>query len=757
MSIEILNVYAPFRGPTGYDDLVRNFLFALDAAGVDMSLHEFQKWSPHTIELMPEQEELFEDLAARRGRAEIGLCFCLPEQVPFNLSPLVVNYTMFETDRIPQNWVDASNRVDLTIVPNEFCKSTWIHSGVDPDRIKVVSPGIDTDVYRPDVSPMDLRDKNGRSIVESYDKRFIAVQEVIDRKNTFGLLESWFRAFDGDDNVCLLLKLSSYTFDRLAFFGQRVEELKKGVGKSSYAPIYIYTKLFSEKEMLHFLAAGTHYFSMSFGEGWDMTAIKMAAMGASLVVPYHTGYMEYLDNTTASLIPIDKKLPSLQQGITHRLYQGANWFAPDLMMAVSTLKNILQYPKEDKKRTRKLYTRILQFYSSDCAARRLLQVIDSFFHKDVHRRKVSSFAVSTKDKKPLIALICPTAKEDMEGVKCGIARYTGQLYEGFREDSFPFEPLIVGGDTRKYISWLSDHHIRLAHFQHEYQFYHTPGMRQILRCLKHKGIASVITQHTVARTPVKYNQALVENADHIVLHSKKASEILKEFKNRKADISIIPMPTLPLFTKEEGIDTPKFPKCFKDAFVISFFGFTYFHKGIHKLLSVFNLLRREKLLPRDFRLLLLSFRPQQDIPNYHNRCLRLMHRLKLDEDPNVVWIEDFLEEPELLSMLKKSKLIVLPYSDYGSIGASAAVRTCLRVSVPIVVTDTPFFSDIPEGVVNKVPDTIDDLADALIGWHINYQQYAPMQKERAKTFVKSNLMEKITPLYVKLYSQLIGT
>lgn len=66
---------------------------------------------------------------------------------------------MFETDRIDQKWVEECNNASEVWVPSYFNMASFITSGVDPQKIKVIGESIDTDVYSPDIiKPLNLLD-----------------------------------------------------------------------------------------------------------------------------------------------------------------------------------------------------------------------------------------------------------------------------------------------------------------------------------------------------------------------------------------------------------------------------------------------------------------------------------------------------------------------------------------------------------------------------------------------------------------------
>ena len=226
-----VNVFGSFNGVTGYDHVVRNIVERLYFKGIIVGLNDFKEWSGTKIQTSVLLKNMVNSAPA--VNSDILLSFCLPEQIHRNnglhQGKVIVNYTMTETDRIPKNWVDYGTSTDLIIVPTRFNKKSWTKSGVNENKIEVVPLGIDVGVYNPDVSPLPLYD--GKELInDKYKYKFLNIQEVVDRKNLDGILSTWMIATKGREDCCLILKLSSYSENRLDFFGSRMNDAREKVG-----------------------------------------------------------------------------------------------------------------------------------------------------------------------------------------------------------------------------------------------------------------------------------------------------------------------------------------------------------------------------------------------------------------------------------------------------------------------------------------------------------------------------------------------
>ena len=345
-----LFVYGPVSGPTGYDSCVRGLTKALYNLGVSIKLFPFANWSFYLVKLDTQTHNLLQNMINGnpvRGDAPY-LHFCLPEQVKHQEGNLNVNFTMFEIDRIPTNWVEAGNKMDLVIVPTQFSYQAWVESGVDEWRVKVVPLGVDGSLFTQEVVPLDLIDKTGKKLLrEKYKNIIISVLEVTNRKNLEGLLRLYYSTVKPGD-TCLILKCSSYSHhNKVEDVIERVKiEVGLREGIAEFPPVYVYKQILPVYVMDRLLAVGTHYLSMSYAEGWDLPAHEMAALGKVIIVPNHSGYTEWTtDSEDCFLIEADRKEPATQGGGLQRLYEKGNWCIPNFEDGKEKLKLALEKGK----------------------------------------------------------------------------------------------------------------------------------------------------------------------------------------------------------------------------------------------------------------------------------------------------------------------------------------------------------------------------------------------------------------------------
>jgi glycosyltransferase involved in cell wall biosynthesis len=391
--MKTLVICGSYKGISGHDRHVRAFVRELCNQGISVKLADFPYWSPGKLpkELRdPWFETLNKPLDSR-----VALHFCMPHQVQVARGLLNVNFTMFEATRVPRKWVKLNRRHDLVVLPTASSQCAWVESGFPQERTALCALGVDVDLFHPEGEPLLLIDDRGRKVAE-YGARFLNVSDVMPRKNLLGLLRVWISATHRQDDAILIMKFNCGSDEWLQIFMRSIETLEAHLGKSrkQSAPVlFMINRLFSDADMPKLYRAATHYWSMSYGEGWDQPMMEAAATGLRLIAPNHTAYTAYLDGSVASMIPA-RRVPAnfrWSDG-THKLFRGADWWQPDEDAAAEYVRHAIDHPPSGPNLG--LRTRIGRSYTWRRATSRLVEILSNLESTSAsahHRRKWFGF------------------------------------------------------------------------------------------------------------------------------------------------------------------------------------------------------------------------------------------------------------------------------------------------------------------------------------------------------------------------------
>ena len=193
----------PVTDPSGYAAGGRAFLRGLSEEGARVRL-EPHLWNDREAVTRAERRRLVEmcEVEMPDVEASVQHTFGLHFD-PYAPGRVRVGRTMFETDRIPEDWVARCNQMDEVWVPTEHNRAAFAASGVDPGRLAVVPEPFELDRLDRDAAPLAIPDAHGTIFLAAFDWTL--------RKGWDVLVAAWAEAFAPGDDVTLVLKVWSTT------------------------------------------------------------------------------------------------------------------------------------------------------------------------------------------------------------------------------------------------------------------------------------------------------------------------------------------------------------------------------------------------------------------------------------------------------------------------------------------------------------------------------------------------------------------
>ena len=383
--MKALKIVGMYRDTSGYANLVRAFVRELCQMGVQIQLIPMHYWT--SGKLPPRSRDPIFDRLSNPVDANTALHFGVPCQVRIDPRRRNINFTMFESTRIPKLWLTFNQWHDQVIVPTESSRQAWLNGGYADERLRLCPLGVDPDAYKPGVAPLDIGHMVPSDMQHRH-ARFLNISDLSPRKNVVGLVRCWLKATQSTDDAVLILKLNG---DRLWLqtFMSEITALECSIGRKRKmaAPIIFITNTkFSDSEMPSLFAMATHYLSMSCGEGWDLPMMQAGAMGLGLIAPRHSAYTAYLDDRIANLIPAHA-VPAVftRNDNLEQFFVGSEWWEPDEDATCDAIINAIKHP--DTHRGALASSRIREDFSWRRAAIRLIEVLDETEYQPSISRK----------------------------------------------------------------------------------------------------------------------------------------------------------------------------------------------------------------------------------------------------------------------------------------------------------------------------------------------------------------------------------
>lgn len=302
------------KSPSGYGSAARQFIAALFVSGINVTTE--------SITQTPESSDygitgdIDKSLNNRDIAYQVNIIHLTPdlykdykEDGKYNIGHL-----FWETDRLPKEWVKPCNGMNEIWCASEKQVEMIKRSGVKTPCYAFSQP-IDTTLAYENIKPFALNHPK--------DFTFYSCFQWIPRKNPRGLIQAYWKEFEGNDKVTLLIKTYRITYvdKELQIIKNDIETWRKQQPQKHYPKIYLLHKVLNEKEMMRFHMTGDVFVNPSSGEGWGRPIQEAMLMGKPVVSTGNGGITDIMTSSYYNLvtskesdIEVSSEIPWYQPG-----------------------------------------------------------------------------------------------------------------------------------------------------------------------------------------------------------------------------------------------------------------------------------------------------------------------------------------------------------------------------------------------------------------------------------------------------------
>lgn len=293
-----LLLVGPLKDMSGYASAARNLAKALHYAGCDLVLRNIQYDQRDNGEVL--QLEPWADEALKRPLEDIDTFIqCTTPNIEANPKPGILNglYFFWESDRLPQHWLQIVDKFNFLIVASKYNSDMLIKCGIQKPIIVIPAP-FDTDIYNKDYPKFDIPNAENRTI-------FYNISQLSGKKGIDSLIRAYYAAFaDRPDEVLLVLKTYINMVDRsndLNIIKNFVQTIKNGTRLpiEKYPPILPIVDILSDEKIQQLHSTGHAYVCSSRSEGLCLPAFEALAHGTTLISNQYGGLGEFVSTNTA--------------------------------------------------------------------------------------------------------------------------------------------------------------------------------------------------------------------------------------------------------------------------------------------------------------------------------------------------------------------------------------------------------------------------------------------------------------------------
>lgn len=254
---------------------------------------------------------------------KIQVTHLTPENYPHTKAKDKYNvcYTVWETDRLPSQWVELINTMDEVWVPSTWNKKLFEKSGVN--KPVVVIPHC--------IAPPDMSNAADLDLgVDPETYVFYSIFQWIERKNPACLLKAYLTEFKPEEKVCLVLK--TYRLDtsnsEQNLIKEDISTIKRGLRLGDYPQLRFFGNLLSAEHMKGLHKRGDCFVLPHRAEGFGIPFAEAMSFGKPTIASNYSGNLEFMNHGNSFLIKCHET-PVYNMLFTH--YNGGmTWGDPSI-------------------------------------------------------------------------------------------------------------------------------------------------------------------------------------------------------------------------------------------------------------------------------------------------------------------------------------------------------------------------------------------------------------------------------------------
>lgn len=295
---------------------------------------------------------------------KVGLLYSYPNGVTQMRTDVRLIMTMFESDKIPEDWPDYLNMAEEVIVPSKWCADVFAKSGINAT---VVPLGYNDKIFR--YIERDV------PVEKSEPFTFIHYGSFNMRKGFSEVLQAFTKEFKKNEPVRLILK----TTDRRPPIP---------IMKDQYPNIEVVCGQLTEKDLSDLLGRAHCMVYPSRGEGFGITPLEAMATGLPAIVPNAHGISEYFNSNYMLEVKVAEMCPAL-----YHSFKGQN-VGKMVVCDVNDLRAQMRFAfnhQQQMKHLGQAASDYVKKFTYDISAGRLAEIIKRWEATDIIKRNDSKY------------------------------------------------------------------------------------------------------------------------------------------------------------------------------------------------------------------------------------------------------------------------------------------------------------------------------------------------------------------------------
>lgn len=359
--------------PSGYGSANRADITALYLSGVNIATQLVSQTLASTF--YGWDGELARHLERPLEKAKIKIIHLTPDLYPRYMEDRKyhIGRLVWETDKLPESWIEPCNKTQEIWTMTDRQRDIIKGSGVTTP-IHVFSEALDIVPAEKEIDPWMIPSFTGTV--------FYSIFQWIERKDPFSLLTTYWKTFEGKEDVVLVLKTyrTSYTESDFAKIKEDIERWKKGLKLRHYPRVLLIKDLWTTDKIWKLHKMGGTFISTSHAEGWCRGAVEASLMGNPVIAIDKTGFADIYPKDIYYPIPCTQS-PVVPQSSIPWYVKEQNWWDIDtkeLSEALLEVYNNQEAAKERGKKSSQFVKDTLNYHTVGFQMKQRLEEISRF-------------------------------------------------------------------------------------------------------------------------------------------------------------------------------------------------------------------------------------------------------------------------------------------------------------------------------------------------------------------------------------------
>lgn len=285
----------------------------------------------------------------------IGLLYHSPYSIMRMETRFRILYTMFESSKIPEDWIEILKLADMVIVPSRWCQGVFAESGV---KTKVVPLGYDDKVFK----------YIERPVHKPY--TFLHYDAFNTRKGHFEVFNAFNKAFEGNKDVKMIFKTVR-------------DAVSVPISPTQYPNIEVIYGDVPQSELMEIMSRADAFVFPSRGEGFGLTPLEAMATGLPSIVPNAHGISDYFNPNYM----LEAKVGGASVPIYRRLTDVGEMIKVDEDDLAEKMKWLVAHPEKGIEMGKKASEYVKQFTYTQ-TANQLKKIIEDIKMNPLPARKI---------------------------------------------------------------------------------------------------------------------------------------------------------------------------------------------------------------------------------------------------------------------------------------------------------------------------------------------------------------------------------